>query len=97
MANAEQEFSGQITVAARIIDLLSSGLYESPASCLKELVNNSFDADATEVLVFVKPDANRIIVQDNGHGMSRSEFERHFKRIAESHTHTVRRRRDDKV
>jgi hypothetical protein len=64
---------------------LSPGLYESPASCLKELVNNSFDADATEVLVFVKPDANRIIVQDNGHGMSRAEFERHFKRIAESH------------
>jgi hypothetical protein len=81
----DQHFSGQITVAARIIDLLSSGLYESPASCLKELINNSFDADATEVHIFVKPDANRIIIQDDGRGMNRAEFERHFQRIAESH------------
>jgi hypothetical protein len=78
-------FKGEITVAARIIDLLSSGLYESPAACLKELVNNSFDADARNVDVFVKPDANRIIVQDDGIGMNRQEFERHFRRIAESH------------
>jgi hypothetical protein len=81
----DEHFRGEITVAARIIDLLSSGLYESPAACLKELINNSFDADARRVDVFVKPDANRIIVQDDGHGMSRAEFERHFRRIAESH------------
>jgi hypothetical protein len=84
-ANADQHFSGQITVAARIIDLLSSGLYESPASCLKELINNSFDADARQVDFFVKPDANRIIIEDDGQGMNREEFERHFRRIAESH------------
>jgi len=83
--NSGEHFQGEITVAARIIDLLSSGLYESPAACLKELVNNSYDADARTVEIFVKPDANRIIVQDDGHGMNRGEFERHFKRIAESH------------
>jgi hypothetical protein len=81
----DSSFSGEITVAARIIDLLSSGLYESPAACLKELINNSFDADASRVDVFVKPDANRIIIQDDGEGMDRAEFERHFRRIAESH------------
>lgn len=64
---------------------MSSGLYESPASCLKELINNSFDADARKVELFVKPDANRIIIQDDGRGMSRDEFERHFRQIAESH------------
>jgi hypothetical protein len=82
---SDEHFKGEITVAARIIDLLSSGLYESPAACLKELINNSFDADAKNVDVFVKPDANRIIIQDDGQGMSREEFERHFRRIAESH------------
>jgi HSP90 family molecular chaperone len=82
---SDEHFRGEITVAARIIDLLSSGLYESPAACLKELINNSFDADARSVDVFVKPDANRIIIQDDGHGMNREEFERHFRRIAESH------------
>ncbi len=87
---AGDHFRGEITVAARIIDLLSSGLYESPAACLKELINNSFDADASHVDVSVKPDANRIIIQDDGLGMNRAEFERHFRRIAESH------KRDDR-
>lgn len=80
-----QKFEGEITVASRIVDYLSSGLYNSPAACLKELVNNSYDADATEVKVLVKPDADRIVISDNGIGLSRKEFVRHFKRISESH------------
>jgi hypothetical protein len=81
----EEQFSGEIVVASRIVDTLSSGLYETPAACLKELINNSYDADATQVKVHVRPDAAVIIIEDNGHGMSRAAFERHFKRIAESH------------
>lgn len=83
--NCENEFSGEILVASRIVDYLSSGLYKSPAACLKELINNSYDADATEVNVFVKPDADRIIIEDNGCGMDRVDFEKHFKRISESY------------
>jgi Histidine kinase-, DNA gyrase B-, and HSP90-like ATPase len=80
-----EAFKGEIKVASRIVDYLSSGLYNSPAACLKELVNNSYDADATRVDVFVKPDADRIIVTDDGVGMSRDEFVRHFERVSESH------------
>jgi hypothetical protein len=75
---------GEIVVASRIIDYLSSGLYESPAACLKELINNAYDADATRVELFVKPDANRIIVADDGHGMDSKEFVRNFSKISES-------------
>ena len=78
-------FEDEITVSSRIIDDLSSGLYHTPAACLKELINNAYDARAEVVNVFIKPDANRIIVEDDGDGMSREEFERHFKRISESH------------
>lgn len=78
-------FEGKIKVASGIIDDLSSGLYHSPAACLKELINNSYDADATRVEVSVKPDADRIIVEDDGHGMSKKEFKKHFERISESH------------
>ena len=78
-------FSGKITVASRIVDYLSSGLYNSPAACLKELVNNSYDADATRVDIFVKPDADRIVVADDGIGMSKAEFVEHFERVSESH------------
>src|SRR4051812_40023366 len=82
---SDGKFKGQIRVASRIIDYLSSGLYPSPAACLKELVNNGYDADATRVDILVKPDADRIIIRDDGHGMSREEFQKHFDRISESH------------
>lgn len=80
-----KDFNGKIKVASRIIDYLSSGLYHSPAACLKELINNSYDADAKKVLMFVKPDANRIIIEDDGVGISREDFVSHFERISESH------------
>lgn len=81
----KKQLKGKIKVASRIVDHLSSGLYESPSACLKELINNSFDADASTVNVFVKPDADRIIIEDDGHGMNAEEFERHFKSVSESY------------
>ena len=55
---------------------------QRPASCLKELVENSLDAGATRIQVLVR-DAGRTLLQviDNGCGMSESDarlaFERH--------------------
>src|SRR5438093_13215283 len=82
---ATTKFSGEIKVASRIVDYLSSGVNKSPGSCLKELVKNSYDVDASVVHVLVKPDADCIIIEDDGRGMSREEFTRHFDRVAESH------------
>lgn len=84
MAHRHPEFEGEIKVASRIVDHLSSGIYKSPAACLKELIDHSYDADALNVHVSVKPDADRIIVHDDGTGFSRAEFEAHFSRISES-------------
>lgn len=78
-------FRGEIKVASTIIDYLSSGLYETPAACLKELVNNAYDADARQVKIFVKPDADSIVIQDDGTGMTAVEFRTHFERVSESH------------
>jgi hypothetical protein len=80
-----EPFMGEIRVASRIVDFLSSGLYESPAACLKELINNSYDADAGKVEVMIKPEADQIVIVDDGFGLTREEFVRHFDRVSESH------------
>lgn len=59
---------------ARIIRTIGDQLISGPEAAVIELVKNSYDADATQVTVkFVPPlekDRGRIIVKDDGHGMS---------------------------
>lgn len=55
----------------RVIARVTDGIYRQPASALRELISNSYDADATRVAI--KTDAprfDRIVVEDDGHGMS---------------------------
>ncbi|MEM0136639.1 MAG: ATP-binding protein, partial [Thermoplasmatales archaeon] len=66
-----------LQVAAQIIKHISAGLYRSPGSSIKELLSNSFDADASNVDVtfhFSYPKGSlyldKITVRDNGLGMS---------------------------
>ena len=75
---------GRIKVHSRIIKDLSSGIYSSPASCIKELINNSYDADASEVIVRVKPLDETITILDDGDGMNAVEFDKKFTWISKS-------------
>ncbi|KAL2756178.1 hypothetical protein ACRALDRAFT_1042737, partial [Sodiomyces alcalophilus JCM 7366] len=53
----------------------ASALIVSPESVVKELVDNSLDAEATCVEVHVSPNTvDKILVRDNGHGISPSDF-----------------------
>lgn len=58
---------------------------QRPASCLKELVENSLDAGATRVQIIIK-DAGRTLLQviDNGKGMSETDARMAFERHATS-------------
>ena len=58
---------------------------QRPASCLKELVENSLDAGATHIQVIVR-DAGRTLLQviDNGSGMSETDARMAFERHATS-------------
>ncbi len=55
----------------RVIARVTDGIYRQPASALRELISNAYDADATRVVI--KTDAPRfdkISIEDNGLGMT---------------------------
>lgn len=67
--------SGQIVVSSKTLGLISTGIYRSPASALKELVSNAFDADAQWVEVSMNPPRfDAVSVTDNGAGIMPEKF-----------------------
>jgi hypothetical protein len=67
----------KIKVHEKALAHLSRGLYRSPASALRELVSNAWDANATQVLLTTNfPNFALISIQDNGYGFSKEEFVR---------------------
>ncbi len=66
----------QIRVHEKALAHLSRGLYRSPASALRELVSNAWDANATLVRVTTTaPKFFQLSVQDNGTGFTQQEFD----------------------
>ncbi len=65
----------EVQVSARILRHVSRGIYRTPAAALKELVSNAYDAGATEVSINTGfPTFEKIVVTDNGDGISREQF-----------------------
>jgi signal transduction histidine kinase len=68
--------------AARLQYLLSEQLVSDPNVAILEFVKNSYDADATEVLIEFDLDENplesSLVIADNGAGMDRDSFERNW-------------------
>jgi signal transduction histidine kinase len=67
------------TVDARLLRELGERLVGQPHIALAELIKNAFDADAR--LVEIRFDEDRIIISDDGHGMSESDFSDRWMRI----------------
>jgi HSP90 family molecular chaperone len=66
-----------IKLSSKTLGHISSGLYRSTANALKELISNSFDADATIVEINTNyPNFDVLTCRDNGCGMTKAEFER---------------------
>lgn len=74
-----------IQVTSNIFLRIGAGIYSSIAGALKELVSNSFDADATNVVVSTNyPNFDEIKVFDNGLGMSSDRFKLAMRNIGSS-------------
>lgn len=69
--DSEHVVSTTLKTDERVIARVTDGIYRQPASAIRELISNAYDADATRVVV--KTDAprfSRISVEDDGHGMT---------------------------
>ena len=75
MSTAIGNWPKKITVDKRIITILSGSTYNNFPKALKEIISNSYDADASEVKITVDIKGETITVEDNGLGMSESDFD----------------------
>lgn len=67
----------KIRVHEKALAHLSRGLYRSPASAIRELISNGWDANARNVHVDTNyPNFFQLSIKDDGDGFSKEEFER---------------------
>ena len=71
-----------IKVSNEVVGHLSIGLYRNFARAVKELISNSYDADATEVKIKLDLKNDQIIIRDNGNGMDLVQIRDRFLYIA---------------
>jgi len=70
-------------VDAALLRELGERLVGRADIAVAELVKNAFDADAS--LVQIQIDKDRIVVEDDGHGMTENEFRSFWMRIGSPH------------
>lgn len=78
----------RFTVDAALLRELGERLVGKPYIALAELIKNAFDADAETVWVTIEADC--ITVEDDGHGMTRDEFENFWMRVGSPHKQRTR-------
>lgn len=70
-ANEGQVVRTHLKTSDRVIARVTDGIYRQPASALRELISNAWDADANHVTILTDaPRFSRIYVRDDGAGMS---------------------------
>ena len=79
-----KEQTGEIRISGQIVEQLSHNLYNNPESAIKELVVNSYDADATKVIIDSESVPNCLTIYDDGVGMTYEEFSDNFTFISKS-------------
>lgn len=68
----------EIRIGLNTLNHLGINLYSTVPAVLSEIVANAWDADATQVDVVLSRDTEKIVIQDNGAGMTRDEVIEHY-------------------
>ena len=69
----------QMTINLNVLNHLGINLYSNIPAVLSEVVANSWDADATNVDIEIEPE--RIIITDDGHGMTLEDINDKYLKI----------------
>ena len=89
-----KEFYFKISLS--VLNHLGRKLYRSFVTVLGEAVSNAWDADATHVYIYVDKKNNKMLIKDDGLGMSDDDFQNKFLKIGYSKrkdgTHSERER-----
>lgn len=67
-----------MTLDLNVLNHLGINLYSNVPAVLSEIVANAYDADATRVDITIDRRAGRVVIQDNGCGMTRDEVNGRF-------------------
>ncbi len=67
-----------MTLNLNVLNHLGLNLYSNTPAVLSEVIANSYDADATNVKITISQDSDKIIIQDNGNGMSLDDINSKF-------------------
>lgn len=70
-----------LTIALNVLNFLGPNLYSNIPAVLSEMVANAWDADATEVRITIDLDNDRLIIEDNGLGMSIEDMNDKYLRV----------------
>jgi hypothetical protein len=70
-AETGEQIAFSLDTDDRVLARVTDGIYRQPASAIRELIANAYDADATVVTVLTDaPRYSEILVRDNGNGMT---------------------------
>ena len=78
--DVDKTYKFSVDLAA--VEHLGLNLYSNTAAALTEIIANAWDADATEVRINVDNDFKKIVIEDNGHGMSVEDINEKFLKVA---------------
>ena len=71
-------------ISLSVLNHLGRNLYRSFITVIGEAISNSWDADANNVWIHLDKESNHFIIQDDGIGMTREDFQNKFLKIGYS-------------